>query len=151
MKTIQEVASVYRTLAIAAAPVNKSPNATNRGNLRKQLGSYNTVAKMTSETQDKAAEKSSVSLSFNYAPPGATYGQFVEEGFTTRAGRTKSGRPYKQTKVPAVRFAQKALNSNEVKRAINEYFEGAILEYNKKVGTELQTEIESLFGKTIKV
>jgi len=151
MKTIQEVASVYRTLAIAGAPVNKSPNARNRGNLRKQLGSYNSVSKMTSESQTKAADKSSVSLSFNYAPPGATYGQFVEEGFTTREGTTKAGRPYKQTKVPAVRFAQKALNSNEVKRAINEYFDGAILEYNKKVGTELQTEIQSLFGKTIKV
>ena len=103
MKTLNEVAAVYRGVAQALIQKGysgwkKAPYDT--GNLYRTIGSFNTDSRMAFKQGNRSF------LNLNYAPNGAKYGLYVEKG--TR--RMKS-RP----------FAETAANSNEVRAAIKEY------------------------------
>lgn len=84
IKTLRLVAKEARTLLERYTPVNKNPNAKTRGNLKAKMLSYNSVNKIIGKSRQTT--KGNITTAFNqlltikYAPPGAEYGKFVEEG-----------------------------------------------------------------------
>jgi hypothetical protein len=91
------------------------------------VGSFNTTQRMAFEQKGKSF------LTLRYAPPGASYGTFVEKG--TR-------------RMPARPFAQIASNSDDLKRSISEYQDGKVEEVRAEV-KERMTVIFKPFNQTI--
>lgn len=126
MKTLNDVAKVYRTIAQnyiknGYSGWKKAPYDT--GNLYDQIGSFNTDARMAFTQGTKSF------LNLNYAPPGARYGLYVEKG----TQRMKS-RP----------FAEVAANSSEFKKSIRQYQDSEVLE----VRTEINKRMTVIMGKS---
>lgn len=81
------------------------------GNLFNRIGSYNTAARMATMRPTKANTKyelDSITLSLNFAPPGAEYGKWVEWGNGTGVGYG----------IPRP-FARDAANDPALNKAIN--------------------------------
>lgn len=118
MKTLEEVAQTFAKLAQLYMISGNWKPAYKTGNLYNTIGSYNTAAQMiksaaTVTTTELQLPQQTISLQF--APPGATYGKWVEWGNGTGVGAGKP-RP----------FAQQASKDPLLKKTIDEYMGGAI-------------------------
>ena len=96
--------------------INRSKPAYKTGNLFNTVGSFNTTDKMLSSKKTKTGNKIKIEtpkvyITLNYAPTGAEYGKFVEEGTV------------KMKKRP---FAEEAANDPLLKRQIDNAVNGII-------------------------
>ena len=119
------VAEVYKSLAQLYIVNGKSgwkkpPYKT--GKLYNRVGSYNNASNMvfsnmvSSSATNFKIPNQSFAVALDYAPDGAFYGKFVEEGYTHRSG----------TKVEARPFAESAANDPLMKRAIDNAIKGIV-------------------------
>ena len=118
MASLNDIAKKIGDLTTAYAPINKNPNAKNRGNLKRQLAKRNTpqfVKGTNSARNFNIKNRTTFGLEFtvDYAPPGAEYGQFVEEGFRHKGGK----------QIPPNPFAEKAINDPQVDAMIMKYLD----------------------------
>lgn len=138
-KGVEQVAEAYKTLALVYIrggnsnwAVNKAPYKT--GNLYNRIKDYNEVSKMATyraTTSGTKYELPQVTISLQFAPPGATYGKWVEWGNGTGVG---AGNPRP--------FAEDAANSRELQNAVNEAMvgrDGIIQSYLSQVKGELDS------------
>ena len=117
MKTLEEVAQTYAKLAQLYMISGNWKPAYKTGNLYNTIGSYNTAAQMikSAATTTTEVQLPQQTISLQFAPPGATYGKWVEWGNGTGVGAGKP-RP----------FAKQASNDPLLKKTIDEYMGGAI-------------------------
>ena len=113
MKTLEEVAQTFAKLAQLYMISGNWKPAYKTGNLYNTIGSYNTAAQMiksaaTTTTTELQLPQQTISLQF--APPGATYGKWVEWGNGTGVGAGKP-RP----------FAEQASKDPLLKKTIDAY------------------------------
>jgi hypothetical protein len=110
IRTLESIAVKIRDLAIA-----KAPNRT--GNLREKIKTANTPAKtkMIAVSADK-----SISISLDYAPNGATYGQWFNEPPIPASKRRKS---LKKTAVSRGNwnYAMDAMNDVELSKQFDAF------------------------------
>lgn len=112
MATLDDIAIKLTSLAQLNLTRGKT-KAYKTGNLYDKVGSYNTPARVLGKTKlgkqrlSKTDTTYGIELSLTYNPPGATYGQFIEEG--TR---------YIQPPRP---FAEEAIDSPQIDKMIEEY------------------------------
>jgi hypothetical protein len=126
MKTLKDVAGLYKTLAQTYMINGPWRPAYKTGNLYRQVGDYNTATQMIAEEQGK------YTLALTYAPPAATYGKFVENG------------TYKMEARP---FAQTAANSMELAQAIDEFNKGKVEEVAKDTLSRLSISLGKIGKK----
>lgn len=126
MKTLKDVAGLYKTLAQTYMINGPWRPAYKTGNLYRQVGDYNTATQMIAEEQGK------YTLALTYAPPAATYGKFVENG---------------TWKMEARPFAQTAANSTELAQAIDEFNKGKVEEVAKDTLSRLSISLGKLGKK----
>lgn len=119
VKKGQTLADVISKGVAAAAPISKNgSNGKRRGNLRRELRKANTIDTMldTKGMDSKELEFESVTISIDYAPPGAKYGKFWNEptlSRTVKKGKTKN--------IPkSINFVDKALSDKKVEQAIDD-------------------------------
>ena len=111
MATLNDIAKKVSSLAQLNLTRGKT-KAYKTGNLYENIGSYNTPNRVLGKTKlgkkrlSVTDTRYGIELSLTYNPPGATYGQFVEEGT-----RYMDARP----------FAEEAINSPIIDRMIEEY------------------------------
>ena len=111
MATLNDIAKKVSSLAQLNLTRGKT-KAYKTGNLYNNIGSYNTPNRVLGNTKlgkkrlSKTDTRYGIELNLTYNPPGAKYGQFVEEGT-----RYMDARP----------FAEEALNSPIIDRMIEEY------------------------------
>jgi hypothetical protein len=117
MKTLEEVAQTYAKLSQLYMISGDWKPAYKTGNLYNTIGSYNTAAQMikSAATTTTEVQLPQQTISLQFAPPGATYGKWVEWGNGTGVGAGKP-RP----------FAKQASNDPLLKKTIDEYMGGAI-------------------------
>lgn len=114
-----QVADVYKQLAQLYIVNGKSgwkkpPYKT--GNLYNRVGSFNNASNMVLVRNPRSTTKlkipnQSFSIALQYAPPGAEYGQFVEDGTSKMVARP---------------FAEAAANDPLLKRAIDNSMKGIV-------------------------
>lgn len=126
MKTLKDVAGLYKTLAQTYMVNGPWRPVYKTGNLYRQVGDYNSATQMIKQDQNGI-----YTLGLDYSPPAASYGRFVHNGHNTRE-RKDGSRGY----VTGRPFAQYAANSAELGKAIDEFVRG-----------KMQAEIEDLGGK----
>jgi hypothetical protein len=111
MASLNDIAKKVSSLAQLNLTRGKT-KAYKTGNLYNNIGSYNTPNRVLGNTKlgkkrlSKTDTRYGIELNLTYNPPGAKYGQFVEEGT-----RYMDARP----------FAEEALNSPIIDRMIEEY------------------------------
>ena len=115
MKELQQVANVYRELAQLYI-IRRSKPAYKTGNLYNRVGEYNTFQRMLTKNPTRAKSKipikvEQINLSLSFAPPGAKYGRFVEEGTVNMDARP---------------FAKEAANDRRLKQTIDKAMKGVI-------------------------
>lgn len=141
MATLKDIAKKVGDLTVAYAPINKNPRAKNRGNLKRRLKAANTPNKILKTNVQKERilqdTKFGIEFTIDYAPPGAEYGKFVEEGHKTRYGTGKR-KPRGKKFVEPNPFAQKAVNDSEVKTMIKEYTKELAKEIKKSLLQEFK-------------
>jgi len=139
MPTLKDIAKKVGELTVAYAPINKNLQAPKRGNLKNKLKTANTPNKVLSKNAEKPNivqdVKYGIEFNINYAPPGAKYGKFVEEGHKTRKKPGGKGKSY----VKPNPFAEKAVKDTEVKRMIKGY--------TKELAKEIKNQILQEFKK----
>lgn len=116
---LNRVAEVYKSLAQLYIVNGKSgwkkpPYKT--GNLYNKVGSFNNASNMILVRSPRSTTKlkipnQSFSVALQYAPPGAEYGRFVEDGTSKMAARP---------------FAESAANDPLLKRAIDDAIKGIV-------------------------
>lgn len=136
MASINDIAKKIGQLATTYAPINKNPKAKTRGNLKRQIANQNTPNNIITKSSEDFNIKSRTSfgLEFNvdYAPPGAEYGKFVEEGFTHKGGK----------KIPPNPFAERAINDPQIDTLIDEYLEELSNKIAKQIGDVIDEELK---------
>jgi hypothetical protein len=114
MKTLQDVATTFASLAYRnVSTKGLQTYAVDTGNLKDTVRSFNTPAKMITQRKSKSPTKLGVdagTVAYQFAPPGAKYGKWVEWGNGTNVGKGKP-RP----------FAGDAANDPELQKVIQEY------------------------------
>ena len=119
MKTLADIAKGVTSLAQLNL-TRGSTKAYKTGNLYRNIGSYNTPNRVLGNTTIGKQRKKlqdvhyGIELNLVYNPPGADYGQFVEEG---------------TSKMDARPFAEEAMNDPSIIRSIEEYL-GLYVEEN---------------------
>jgi len=108
MVTLQDVAKQISSLAQLNLQ-RKPTRAIDTGNLLRTVASYNTPSKMISEV--KTGDQYSFEIELDYAPPGAEYGKFVNDG------------TYKMDARP---FADNAINDPTVLSMLDQYYEDVV-------------------------
>jgi hypothetical protein len=126
MKTFKDVAGLFKTLAQTYMVSGPWRPAYKTGNLYKRVGDFNTANQMLREEEGK------YTLVLNYAPPGAEYGKFVEEGT-----RYMDARP----------FAQFASQDATLKSLIEEVIINNLKKEADKVGAQLDIKFGSFTKK----
>jgi len=102
------------------------------GNLYRNIGSYNTPSRVLGDTKlgkkrlSKTKKIDTLEFDLTYNPPGAEYGQYVEEGT-----RYMDARP----------FAEEAINSPQIEAMIDEYM-GVYIEDN--VISSIMDELDTM-------
>jgi hypothetical protein len=130
MKTLKDLAGLYRTLAQTNMLSGPWRPVYKTGNLYNRIGSYNSVNQMLTEiSQNK------YTLTLNFAPPGATYGYFAETGTGTHS------------KIGPRPFAANAANSSELRTAIDEFMGGKVEEAVETMGNRIDVVFSKLFKK----
>ena len=133
-KELKAIARELKTLAVAYAPISKTApklkkhqkrkivkikgktyNLTSSfaGNLRRTLKSYNTDDKMLQPTS------TGNQINFDYAPPRAEYGKFMNDSFIHYSSHKKVG-PFSPNK-STIGFADKAQQDPKVQALIKDY------------------------------
>jgi hypothetical protein len=133
-KQLIAIARQIKSLAVAYAPISKTApklkkhqkrkivkikgktyNLTSSfaGNLRRTLSSYNTDQNMIVDNNGVTE------IQFNYAPPGAIYGKFMNDSFMHWRSHKKVG-PFSPKK-STIGFADKALQDPKVKALVHDY------------------------------
>jgi hypothetical protein len=108
MPSLQDIAKQISSLA--QLNLQRQPTrAIKTGNLLKKVKSANTPAKMVKEIKTK--DNYSFEIELDYAPPGAEYGQFVNDGTSKMAARP---------------FADNALNDPTVTAMLDQYYEDMV-------------------------
>lgn len=120
MKELEQVAKTYSQLAQLYLISGNWKPAFKTGNLYRTLGSYNTPDKMITLQAARSSTKlglpiSSFNVSLQFAPPGATYGKWVEWGNGTGVG---AGNPRP--------FAEQASQDPLLKKTIDAFIGGYI-------------------------
>ena len=127
-KALKDVAKTIKTLTIAKAPYKT-------GNLRRKINVANTYSTMIKYNLPKAGYDAlaarPATVTVDYAPPGAEYGEFWDEPATSKS-RTKHR--------PQFGFPTKALNDINVDAAIALY----IVELENDLAERLEKEIDKL-------
>jgi len=124
-KALKDVAKTIKTLTIAKAPYKT-------GNLRRKINvanTYSTMIKYKLPADALTARPATVTV--DYAPPGAEYGEFWDEPATSKS-RTKNR--------PQFGFPTKALNDINVDAAIALY----IVELENDLVERLEKELNKL-------
>jgi hypothetical protein len=138
MASLKDIAKKVGDLTVAYAPINKDPQAPKRGNLKRRLKAANTPNKILNTNKEKPNivqdVKYGVEFNINYAPPGAKYGKFVEEGHKTRKKPGGKGKAY----VKPNPFAERAVNDPAVKKMIKDYTKELAAEVKKQILTEFR-------------
>lgn len=116
MKTYKDVAGLFKTLAQTYMVSGPWRPAYKTGNLYRRVGDFNTANQMLREEEGK------YTIVLNYAPPGAEYGKFVEEGT-----RYMEARP----------FAQYAAQDATLQSLIEEVITNNLRKEADKVGAKL--------------
>lgn len=130
MRTLKDVAGLYKILAQTYMVQGPWRPAYRTGNLYKTVGDYNTAARMIRiEGEDR------FTLLLDYAPPGAKYGVYVHEGLGTN--RRIGPRPY----------AKLAAEDPQLVRQIKEFTDGKFVEETNK----LKKRVDTIFGAFSKV
>ena len=130
MKTLKDLAGLYRSLAQTNMLSGPWRPVYKTGNLYNRIGSYNSVNQMLTEiSQNK------YTLTLNFAPPGATYGYFAETGTGTHS------------RIGPRPFAEMAANSTQLSMAINEFMEGKVEEAVQTMGNRVDVAFSKLFQK----
>jgi hypothetical protein len=113
IRTLESIAVGIRDLAIAKAP----KAAINGGNLRSKIKSANTPVKSKMIKQGKDLD---VTISLDYAPNGAEYGQWFNEPPTPASKRRRS---LKKTAVSRGNwnYAIDAMSDDELSRKFDAY------------------------------
>jgi hypothetical protein len=105
MPSLQDIAKQISSLA--QLNLQRQPTrAIDTGNLLRKVKAANTPAKMIKEIKTK--DNYSFEIELDYAPDGAEYGQFVNDGTSRMAARP---------------FADNALNDPSVQSMLNQYYE----------------------------
>jgi hypothetical protein len=120
MKTLKDVAGLYKTLAQTYMVNGPWRPAYKTGNLYRQVGDYNDAQQMIQ--QDNGIYK----LVLDYAPPAAYYGRYVENG------------TYKMEARP---FAQYAAQSDALKVAIDEFMQTQVKQTVEDLGSKLAVSL----------
>ena len=140
MPSLKDIAKKVGDLTVAYAPINKNTQAPKRGNLKNKLKTANTPNKVLSKNAEKPNivqdVEYGIEFNINYAPPGAKYGKFVEEGHRTRKKPGGKGKSY----VKPNPFAQKAINDPAVKKMIRDY--------TNELAKEIKNQILQEFKKS---
>jgi hypothetical protein len=125
MKTLKDVAGLYKTLAQTYMVNGPWKPAYKTGNLYRQVGDYNDAQQMIQQ------ENGIYKLVLDYAPNSAYYGRFVENGT-----RYMEARP----------FAHYAANSDALKAAIDEFMQDQVTQTVTQLGNKLSVSLDK-FGK----
>jgi hypothetical protein len=119
---LKNVAKQIRNIGSALAP-----RAT--GNLRNTLRTYNTPDRMT-----KFDKNGGATITFYFAPPGATYGKYWNKPYGSGNGTTaKLKKRYSQH----FDYAEKAYKDPTVKRLVKDYTKAL----GKTIGEELREAV----------
>jgi len=124
MKTLKDLAGQYKTLAQTYMVQGPWKPAYKTGNLYNTVGNYNSAENMIQTDQNGRH-----SLALTYAPPGATYGKFVENGT-----RFMVKRP----------FAEYAANDTQFAKSIEEYMGQAVESVVKDNMVQLNVSFQKL-------
>ena len=123
MPTLQDIAKQISSLA--QLNLQRQPTrAIDTGNLLKKVKSANTPNKMVKEIKTK--DNYSFEIELDYAPAGAEYGQFVNDGTSKMAARP---------------FADNALNDPTVEAMLNQYYEDMV---DKMVIGNIAAELDKM-------
>lgn len=132
-KALKDVAKTIKTLTIAKAPQSINGSNGNRaGNLKRKINTANTYSTMIKyKLPADALTERPATVTVDYAPPGAEYGEFWDEPATSKS-RTKNR--------PQFGFPTKALNDINVDAAIALY----IVELENDLVERLKKELNKL-------
>jgi HK97 gp10 family phage protein len=119
MASLTQIASTIRTLAQTNLKRGQT-RAYKTGNLYRTVGAKNPADKMVKE------KGNSISITLDYAPDGATYGKFVNDG---------------TSKMEARPFATNALNDPVIDRMLDDWINNNLAD---KIVDELVAEIDAL-------
>ena len=123
MPSLQDIAKQISSLA--QLNLQRQPTrAIDTGNLLKKVKSANTPAKMIKELKTK--DNYSFEIELDYAPAGAEYGKFVNDG------------TYKMDARP---FADNAINDPTVQSMLNQYYEELV---DKMVIGNIAAELDKM-------
>ena len=123
MPSLQDIAKQISSLA--QLNLQRQPTrAIDTGNLLRKVKAANTPATMVKELKTK--DKFSFEIELDYAPPGAEYGAFVENG---------------TSKQPAQHFAQRAIDDPYVSIMIDEYVG---IYVNENVVSQIQKQLDDM-------
>jgi hypothetical protein len=108
MPSLQDIAKQISSLA--QLNLQRQPTrAIDTGKLLRTVASYNTPQRMVKEL--KTSDTYSFEIELDYAPPGAEYGKYVNDG------------TYKMDARP---FADNAINDPSVQSMLNQYYEDMV-------------------------
>jgi hypothetical protein len=123
MVTLKDIAKQVSSLA--QLNLQRQPTrAIDTGNLLKTIASYNTPLRMVKEI--KTGDQYSFEIELDYAPPGAEYGKFVNDGTYKMAARP---------------FADNAINDPTVLSMLDQYYEDVV---DKLVIGNLKNELDKM-------
>jgi hypothetical protein len=123
MPSLQDIAKQISSLA--QLNLQRQPTrAIDTGNLLRKVKSANTPNKMVKEIKTK--DNYSFEIELDYAPQGAEYGQFVNDGTSKMAARP---------------FADNALNDPTVESMLNQYYEDMV---DKMVIGNIAAELDKM-------
>lgn len=123
MATLQDIAKQISSLAQLNLQ-RKPTRAIDTGNLLRTVASYNTPQRMVKEL--KTNDQYSFEIELDYAPPGAEYGKYVNDG------------TYKMTARP---FADNAINDPTVLAMLDQYYEDVV---DKLVVGNIKNELDKM-------
>lgn len=123
MVTLKDIAKQVSSLAQLNLQ-RKPTRAIDTGNLLRTVASYNTPSKMIHEV--KTGDQYSFEIELDYAPPGAEYGKFVNDGTYKMAARP---------------FADNAVNDPTVLSMLDQYYEDVV---DKLVIGNLKNELDKM-------
>ena len=136
MKTLQDVAKTFASLAYRnVSTPGLQTYAVDTGNLKDKVKGFNTIDKMITKQKSKSPTKLGVdagTVAYQFAPPGAKYGKWVEWGNGTNVGRGKP-RP----------FAGDAANDPELQKVIQEYQ----LSLTAQIGAQAANQVSKSVAK----
>jgi hypothetical protein len=133
IKNISQIKQPLKNVAKTIRNVGSKLAPRDTGNLRNTIRQYNTPDRMV-----KFDTNGDATITFYFAPPGATYGKYWNKPYGSGNGRTaKLKRRYPQH----FDYAEKAYKDSAVKNAIKSY--------TKAVGKAIAEEIrEAVRAKT---